>query len=146
MLDALIIAAHPDDAELGMGGTILRMLEDGLCVGILDLTNGEPTPLGTPEIRMSETQKATEVLGITWRENLGLPNRKLQPDLAARTALAGVIRQTRPRWLLPHANLQRRRDSGQNCRNATYKPNRITRNGSFTSGVFTKKLPLNHLL
>ena len=66
MLDALIIAAHPDDAELGMGGTILRMLEDGLCVGILDLTNGEPTPLGTPEIRMSETQKATEVLGITW--------------------------------------------------------------------------------
>ena len=50
MLDVLIIAAHPDDAEIGMGGTILRMLEDGLRVGILDLTNGEPTPLGTPEI------------------------------------------------------------------------------------------------
>ena len=102
MLDALIIAAHPDDAELGMGGAILRMLEDGLRVGILDLTNGEPTPLGTPEIRMTETQAATDVLGITWRENLGLHNRKLQPDLAARAALAGVMRQTRPRWLFTH--------------------------------------------
>lgn len=102
MLDALIIAAHPDDAELGMGGAILRMLEDGLRVGILDLTNGEPTPLGTPEIRMSETQAATDVLGITWRENLGLHNRKLQPDLAARATLAGVMRQTRPRWLFTH--------------------------------------------
>ena len=59
MLDALIIAAHPDDAEIGMGGTILRMLEDDLKVGILDLTNGEPTPLGTPEIRIRETKAAT---------------------------------------------------------------------------------------
>ena len=59
MLDALIIAAHPDDAELGMGGTILRMLEDGLRVGILDLTNGEPTPLGTPEIRMKHRRQLT---------------------------------------------------------------------------------------
>ena len=91
MLDALIIAAHPDDAEIGMGGTILRMLEDGLKVGILDLTNGEPTPLGTPEIRMCETKAASDVLGVTWRNNLGLPNRKLQHDLAARAALAGII-------------------------------------------------------
>jgi LmbE family N-acetylglucosaminyl deacetylase len=51
---------------------------------------------------MSETQAATDVLGITWRENLGLHNRKLQPDLAARAALAGVMRQTRPRWLFTH--------------------------------------------
>ncbi|MBT6054388.1 MAG: bacillithiol biosynthesis deacetylase BshB1 [Planctomycetaceae bacterium] len=102
MLDALIIAAHPDDAEIGMGGTILRMLEDGLKVGILDLTNGEPTPLGTPEIRMCETKAASDVLGVTWRNNLGLPNRKLQHDLAARAALAGIIRESQPRWLFTH--------------------------------------------
>jgi len=102
MLDVLIIAAHPDDAEIGMGGTILRMLEDGLTVGILDLTNGEPTPLGTPEIRMRETKAASAVLGVTWRTNLDLPNRKLQHDLSARTALASIIRKTQPRWLFTH--------------------------------------------
>jgi bacillithiol biosynthesis deacetylase BshB1 len=103
MLDVLVIAAHPDDAELGMGGTIVRMLAEGLRVGILDLTNGEPTPLGSPDIRARETAAASATLGIDWRENLGLPNRRLRATLAARAALAGVIRRTRPRWLFgPH--------------------------------------------
>lgn len=103
MLDVLVIAAHPDDAELGMGGTIVRMLAEGLRVGILDLTDGEPTPLGSPDIRARETAAASAALGIDWRENLGLPNRRLRATLAARAGLAGVIRQTRPRWLFgPH--------------------------------------------
>ncbi len=51
MLDALVIAPHPDDAELGMGGTIVRLLGQGWKVGILDLTSGEPTPLGSLETR-----------------------------------------------------------------------------------------------
>jgi len=103
MLDALVIAPHPDDAELGMGGTIALMLARGMRVGVLDLTDGEPTPRGTPEIRARETAAATAVLGIPWRENLGLPNRRLRATLAARAALAGVIRRTRPRWLFaPH--------------------------------------------
>ena len=50
-LDYLVIAAHPDDAELGMGGTILGLKAAGATVGVLDLTNGEPTPHGSPEIR-----------------------------------------------------------------------------------------------
>jgi bacillithiol biosynthesis deacetylase BshB1 len=99
MLDVLVIAPHPDDAELGMGGSILRMQADGLRVGVLDLTNGEPTPHGSPEIRARETAAATEVLGLAWRENLGLPNRRLEATLEARHQLARVIRQTRPRWL-----------------------------------------------
>jgi N-acetylglucosamine malate deacetylase 1 len=99
MLDVLVIAPHPDDAELGMGGTIAVMLGQGLRVGILDLTDGEPTPLGSPAIRARETAAATTALGVSWRENLGLPNRRLRATLAARGALAGVIRQTRPRWL-----------------------------------------------
>ncbi|MEM9184895.1 MAG: bacillithiol biosynthesis deacetylase BshB1 [Planctomycetota bacterium] len=99
MLDALIVAPHPDDAELGMGGGILRMRAEGLRVGVLDLTSGEPTPHGSLETRMRETADATEILGLDWRENLGLPNRSLEPTLDNRAKLAGVIRRQRPRWL-----------------------------------------------
>ena len=99
MLDILVIAPHPDDAELGMGGAILKFVKDGRRVGILDLTSGEPTPHGTPEIRERETAAATAILGIEWRENLGLPNRSLEATLENRAKLAGVIRQQKPRWL-----------------------------------------------
>ena len=63
MLDVLVIAPHPDDAELGMAGSILRMKAGGMSVGVLDLTNGEPTPHGSVEIRARETAAATEILG-----------------------------------------------------------------------------------
>ena len=98
-LDVLVVAPHPDDAELGMAGTILKLKAEGLAVGVVDLTSGEPTPLGDPETRRQETAAATAILGLDWRENLGLVNRSLEPTLAARAALAGVLRQTRPRWI-----------------------------------------------
>ncbi len=98
-LDVLVVAPHPDDAELGLGGTILRMVAEGLRVGILDLTTGEPTPLGSRERRAAETAAATEVLGIAWRENLGLPNRSLEHTLEARRQLAGVYRRVRPQLI-----------------------------------------------
>ena len=102
-LDALVVAPHPDDAELALGGTIARLIEAGWRVGVVDLTTGEPTPLGSPETRARETQAATEVLGLHWRENLHLVNRSLVPDLEARRLLAGVFRRTRPRWVFaPH--------------------------------------------
>jgi bacillithiol biosynthesis deacetylase BshB1 len=99
-LDYLVIAPHPDDAELGVGGTIALLLAQGQRVGVLDLTNGEPTPLGSPEIRQKETADATAVLGLTWRGNLGLINRQLQADLPSRALLAGALRQLRPHTLL----------------------------------------------
>ena len=99
-LDVLVVAPHPDDAELGAGGAILRMKSEGLRVGILDLTDGEPTPHGSLETRAAETSAASAILGIDWRENLGLPNRRLEATLEARHRLAGVIRGVRPRWLL----------------------------------------------
>ncbi len=103
MLDALVIAPHPDDAELGMGGTIAMMISQGMAIGVLDLTDGEPTPRGSVEIRSRETAAASAALGITWRENLGLPNRRLRSSLESRAKLAAVIRRTRPRWLFaPH--------------------------------------------
>jgi len=98
-LDVLVIAPHPDDAELGMGGAILKLKGEGSRVGILDLTDGEPTPHGSPSVRAAETEAATKVLGIDWRENLGLQNRCLEATLEARQQLAGVIRRTRPKWL-----------------------------------------------
>jgi bacillithiol biosynthesis deacetylase BshB1 len=96
-LDYLVIAPHPDDAELGVGGTILLLQSQGARVGVLDLTDGEPTPHGTPEIRRQETDAATAVLELAWRGNLGLPNRRLEPTLEARARLAGAIRELRPR-------------------------------------------------
>lgn len=99
MLDVLVIAPHPDDAELGMGGTICKFLAEGLKVGVLDLTDGEPTPHGSLEIRARETAAASKVLGLEWRENLGLPNRSLEATLDARHKLASVFRRVRPRWL-----------------------------------------------
>ena len=99
MLDILIVSPHPDDAELGMGGAILKFKDEELSVGVLDLTDGEPTPLGSPEIRARETAAATEILGLDWRENLGLENRELEPTIEARAKLAGVFRRTRPNWI-----------------------------------------------
>ena len=99
LLDILVIAPHPDDAELGMGGAMSKFIESGKKVGVLDLTNGEPTPFGTAEIRAQETEAATKALGLSWRDDLELPNRSLEPTLAARHQLATVMRETRPQWL-----------------------------------------------
>jgi len=99
MLDALVVAPHPDDAELGMGGTIVRLIGQGWKLGILDLTSGEPTPLGSLERRAAETLAANSALGNPWRQNLGLPNRSLEPTLVNRRVLAGIFRQVRPRLI-----------------------------------------------
>ncbi len=99
MLDALVVAPHPDDGELGMGGTIVRLIQQGWKVGILDLTSGEPTPLGNLEWRAAETAAANSALGDPWRSNLGLPNRSLEPSLLHRRSLAAVFRQVRPRLI-----------------------------------------------
>lgn len=98
-LDVIVVAPHPDDAELGMGGAIVNLISRGLSVGILDLTDGEPTPYGSIEKRQKETAQASEILGVTWRQNLGLPNRSLEPTLENRKAIAEVFRQVQPRWI-----------------------------------------------
>jgi bacillithiol biosynthesis deacetylase BshB1 len=99
VLDALVIAPHPDDAELGMAGTILKFKAEGRRIGIVELTDGEPTPHGSREIRARETAAATAILGVDWRGNLGLPNRSLEATLEARAKLAAVFREHKPRWL-----------------------------------------------
>lgn len=99
-LDLLVVAPHPDDAEISVGGTIAGARRQNLRVGVVDLTSGEPTPRGSLELRRRETEQATRLLDLTWRGNLDLPNRSLQPTLEARRRLAEVFRQTRPRIIL----------------------------------------------
>ena len=99
-LDLLVVAPHPDDAEIGAGGVLVRSQQAGLRVGVVDLTTGEPTPHGSDETRRRETKAASDILQLDWRENLGLPNRSLESTLAARRQLAVVFRVTRPRIVL----------------------------------------------
>jgi bacillithiol biosynthesis deacetylase BshB1 len=99
-LDVLVVAPHPDDAEIGVGGLLVAVKRQGLRTGVIDLTNGEPTPFGSPEIRARETAAATEILQLDWRGNLGLPNRSLEHTLEARRQLASVFRCTRPKILI----------------------------------------------
>jgi N-acetylglucosamine malate deacetylase 1 len=99
-LDLLVVSPHPDDAEISVGGTILKSRAAGMRVGVLDLTSGEPTPHGTLELREKETEKATSILELDWRKNLGLPNRSLQNDLSSRRQLAEIFRDVKPKIIL----------------------------------------------
>ncbi len=94
MANILVVGPHPDDQELGMGGTIIRLIEQGHDVQLLDMTNGEPTPHGSPAQREKEWTAAAKVLGLKRpRKLLGLKNREVQHTLEARHAVAAVIRQ-----------------------------------------------------
>lgn len=92
----MIISPHPDDAELAMGGTIVKMIESGWDVIVVDLTDGEPTPFGTKKARRKETKKATKILGIKKRICLDMPNRYLQATFENRRKLAEAIRLNQP--------------------------------------------------
>ncbi len=99
-LDILVVAPHPDDAEISVGGTIAVSLQQNLRVGVVELTSGEPTPHGSIETRRRETQKSTDILGLTWRGHLDLPNRSVQPNFEARRKLAETFRTVRPQIIL----------------------------------------------
>ncbi len=99
-IDYLFLAAHPDDAELFCGGTIAKMIQLGYRVGILDLTRGEAATTGSVAEREAETARANEILGITWRRNLALPDSGLQDNDACRRPIVQVIRETRAKLLV----------------------------------------------
>jgi N-acetylglucosamine malate deacetylase 1 len=101
-LDVLAIAAHPDDAEISAGGTLLRLAQAGRQVGIVDLTRGELGTRGTAEDRARETAAADRVLGLAVRHNLGLPDGRVEVGIDARERLAALIREHRPEIVLTH--------------------------------------------
>lgn len=94
-MNILVAGPHPDDQELGMGGTIARLVADGHRVLLLDLTDGEPTPCGDRETRAREAAEAARILGAE-RRTLDLPNRTLVHSIEARHRVAAVIRGFRP--------------------------------------------------
>ena len=97
-LDFLAVGAHPDDVEIACGGTLAHLSELGYKVGIVDLTDGEPTPRSPgPDARLEEARQAAEILGVHLRINLNLPNRRLFDSFEARVALAKVFRRHRPK-------------------------------------------------
>lgn len=101
MANILVVGAHPDDQEIGMGGTIALLAGQGHDVLLLDITNGEPTPHGSPEIRRVEAAKAAQILGVR-RRTLDFPNRYVEDTLELRHAIASVIREHQSNIIFSH--------------------------------------------
>jgi LmbE family N-acetylglucosaminyl deacetylase len=100
-LDVIAVGAHPDDVEIACGGTLAKLVQQGYRVGIIDLTDGEPTPGSPgPEVRLAEAKKAAETLGATLRVTLDLPNRRLFDTFEARVLLATEFRKYRPKIVI----------------------------------------------
>jgi LmbE family N-acetylglucosaminyl deacetylase len=96
-LDVIAVGAHPDDVEIACGGTLAKLVKQGYSVGIIDLTDGEPTPGSPgPEVRLEEARQAAKTLGVQHRITLDLPNRRLFDSFEARVRLAIEFRRFRP--------------------------------------------------
>lgn len=102
-LDLLAIGPHRDDVELTCGGTLIKAVEQGKRVGILDLTQGEMGTRGSAELRAQEAETARALMGVHVRENLGLPDAGITNDDATRARLVQMIRQLRPRVVIAPA-------------------------------------------
>src|SRR5262245_28456401 len=99
--DVIAVGAHPDDVEIACGGTLAKLARQGYRVGIIDLTDGEPTPGSpSPAVRLAEAKRAAETLGVASRVTLDLPNRRLFDSFDSRIALARQFRKFRPRIVI----------------------------------------------
>ncbi len=104
-LDIIFVGAHPDDLEIACGGTIHSLVKQGYRVGMVDLTDGEPTPASpAPEVRWAEAKAAAAVLGVAYRRLLYLPNRRLMDGFDERVALAKEFRFWRPSMVVGFGN------------------------------------------
>jgi N-acetylglucosamine malate deacetylase 1 len=112
-LDILVFASHPDDAELGCGGTIAKHTGLGDKVGIVDLTRGELGTRGTPETRQEEAAQSAKILGVCARENLQLPDGFFQNDPESQVTLIRAFRKYQPRVILANAVYDRHIDHGK---------------------------------
>ncbi|MDQ3460996.1 MAG: bacillithiol biosynthesis deacetylase BshB1 [Deinococcota bacterium] len=105
MLDFLVIGPHPDDAELGMGGSLARAAAEGRRTGIIDLSRGEAATKGTPELRAQEAEAAARILGLELRRNMDWPDSRIMDTVDRRLQLGRVLRELRPKVVAaPHMN------------------------------------------
>ena len=126
-LDILVFGAHPDDIELGCSGTIIKEVQRGKKVGIIDLTRGELGTRGTAAIRDQETKKATAIIGASIRENMNFQDGFFKDDEEHKLALVKKIRQYRPEIILTNALSDRHPDHPRGAQ--------ITVDASFLSGL-----------
>jgi bacillithiol biosynthesis deacetylase BshB1 len=126
-LDVLAIAAHPDDAEVGCSGVLIQASEAGLRVGVADLTAGERATRGTREERSAERDRAGEIMGLTVRLGLGLPDGNLGTTPEHRDAVVRLVRDVRPTVVLAPYPEDRHPDHAA--------AGKLAREGSFLAGV-----------
>lgn len=126
-LDILVLAAHPDDAELGCGGTIAKHIAAGKKVGVVDLTRGELGTRGTPQSRHEEATASAKILGLSVRENLELKDGYFQNDTESQLKVIQAIRKFRPDIVLANAIYDRHIDHGKGAL--------LAHDASFLSGL-----------
>ena len=115
-VDILAFGAHPDDVELGCAGTIAKEISLGRKVGIIDLTEGELGTRGSVEIRYKESAKASEILGISFRENLKMRDGFFKNDEEHQMQVIKMIRKYRPKIVLCNAVDDRHIDHGKGAK------------------------------
>ena len=126
-VDILAFGAHPDDVELGCGGSICSAISQGFKVGIVDLTYGELGTRGTPQIRKKESNRASEILGVSFRKNLGFKDGFFVNDKEHQLKVVEVLREHRPSIVLCNAIKDRHIDHP--------KGSKLITDASFLSGL-----------
>ena len=112
-VDILVFGAHPDDVELGCGGTVIKLVEQGEKVGIIDLTRGELGTRGTAQSRKVECENATKILGVRVRENMDFKDGFFENDEGHKLALIKKIRDYQPEIVIANAPSDRHPDHGR---------------------------------
>ena len=126
-LDILSFGAHPDDVELGCGGTLAKAVAEGKKVGIIDLTQGEMATRGNPQLRAKESQAAADILGISVRENLNFNDAFIFNDKIHQIKVIAVLRKYQPKVVLCNAVRDRHTDHA--------KASDLVRHACFLSGL-----------
>ena len=126
-LDILAFGAHPDDIELGAGGTIAKAIAEGKTVGVIDLTKGELGTRGTAETRKNEAENAAKILGLSARENLGFADGFFINDKKHQLEVIKILRKYKPEIVLCNAIKDRHIDHG--------KGSKLVSDSCFLSGL-----------
>lgn len=126
-VDILAIGAHPDDVELGCGGTISKLVAEGKVVAVLDLTRGELGTRGSAETRRQEAEKGAKILGVSTRENLDLPDGFLENIKEYQLKIVAAIRKYQPDIILANSIDDRHPDHAKACK--------LVSDASFLSGL-----------
>ena len=114
-VDVLVFGAHPDDAELGCGGTLIKLAAEGKKVGVIDLTKGELGTRGTVETRKQESEEASKILGLAIRENMNFKDGFFEKSEANKLALIEKVRAYQPEIVLTNSPTDRHPDHGRGC-------------------------------